>query len=413
MTGGVGVVKRARVTSPARVLTLLPPAAIALYASFQGVQAILVPDRVEAIDAAAKVSNVAALTVICAATGVAGLVAVGAASDATSGRFGRRAPWLAGMAALSLVLAALLAQQHTIPGVALCYGALWFTLNGFQAALLAVAPDRVPARLRARASSLFAVAGPIGGLVGVNLAAWLAPGIGYFALFGALALTAGLFLWLAREPAFAPASPSQPRARLGLAALASFRSRDFSLAFGFRTLMFSGQFAINNYLLYILRDYVGASALPGHDPRGATGLLGGVRTLATLTAILFGHRLAERTSRRRAFAQGYAVLMAVAMLVPVMSPTWPGMLIFAGLGGLAMGAYAVIDLTLMTAVLPHPRTAGRDLALLVMAGATAQFVAPTLASALIGRFGYASVFLAGAVLTVAAGFVVGQLRGVD
>ena len=67
----------------------------------------------------------------------------------------------------------------------------------------------------------------------------------------------------------------------------------------------------------------------------------------------------------------------------------------------------------MTRVLPHPQAAGRDLALLVMAGATAQFVAPTLASALIARLGYGALFLASATITVAAGFVVGRLRGVD
>jgi MFS family permease len=401
------------VASPARVLTLLLPTAIALYASFQGVQAILVPDRVEAIDAAHKVGDVAAMTVICAATGVAGLIAVGAASDATRGRFGRRAPWLAGMAALTLVFAAALSQQHSVAGVAFSYGALWFTLNGFQAALLATTPDRVPARLLSRASSLFAVAGPIGGLVGVNLAARLPPALGYLALFSALAATTVSFLALAPEEPFSAAATPRAPGRVRFAALSSFRSRDFALAFAFRVLMFSAQFAINNYLLYILRDYVGASTLPGHDARGATGLLGAVRTFATLAAIFAGHRLAGRTSRRRAFAQGYAALMALAMLVPVLFPTWAGMLVFAGLGGVAMGIYAVIDLTLMTAVLPHPDAAGRDLALLVMAGATAQFIAPTLASALIARLGYGSLFLASATITVAAGFVVGRLRGVD
>ena len=38
----------------------------------------------------------------------------------------------------------------------------------------------------------------------------------------------------------------------------------------------------------------------------------------------------QRTSRRRVFAQGYAALMALAMLAPVLSPTWAGMLVFAG-----------------------------------------------------------------------------------
>ena len=400
-------------TSPERALALLLPTAMALYASFQGVQAILVPDRVEAIDAAAKVANMAWLTVICAATGVAGLFAIGAASDATNSRFGRRAPWLAGMAALSVLSAALLSRQHSVGGVALFYGALWFTLNGFQAALLAVAPDRVPARLSRRASSLFAVAAPIGGLVGVNVAAYLRPGLGYIALFAFFGATTCLFLAFAREAPFAAARPARAPGRFRLQALTSFRSRDFALAFAFRVLMFAAQFAINNYLLYVLRDYVGAAALPDHDARGATGLINAVRTAATLAAIFAGHHLAARTSRRRAFAQGYAALMALAMLAPAVSATWAGMLVFAVLGGLAMGLYAAIDLTLMTRVLPNPLTAGRDLALLVMAAATAQFIAPTLASFLISAFGYPSLFLVSALITVAAGGVVGLLRGVE
>ena len=399
-------------TSPERALALLLPTAIALYAAFNGVQSILVPDFVEALDPSAKVADLARLTVICAATGVAGLVAVGAASDATSGRFGRRAPWLAGMAALSLVFAFLLATRSSVGGVALWYGALWFALNGFQAAMLAVAPDRVPERLRGRASSLFAVAGPLGGLVGVNLAAHLSPACGYLVLFAALGLTTAAFLAFAREAPFA-ARPKPAAGRLRFSALTSFRSRDFALAWLFRVLMYSAQFALNNYLLYILRDYVGEANLPGHDARAAAGYIGGLRTLATLAAIAAAHNLAQRTSKRRAFAQGYAALMALAMLAPVLFPTWAGMLAFALFGGLAIGAYAVIDLTLMSRVLPNPQTAGRDLALLVMAGATAQFIAPTLANFLIGAYGYASLFLVAATITIAAGWVVGRLRGVD
>lgn len=401
-------------SSPERALAFLLPTAIGLYACFQGVQAIYAPDRIELIAPSAKVADMAWLTVIGAATGVAGLIVIGAASDATTGRFGRRAPWLAAMAALSLVFAALLSQQGTVGGVALWFGALWFTLNGFQAALLAISPDRVPDRLRARASFMFAIAGPIGSLLGVNLAAQLPPSLGYFVLYGGLGLTTVLFLAFAPEGPFDAARP--PRAapgRLRLAALASFGGHDFALAWTFRLLMFSAQFAINNYLLYILRDYIGETALPGHDARGATGLLGAVRTAATLAAIFAGHRLAEHTSRRRIFAQGYAVLMSLAMLAPALSPSWTAMLVFAGLGGLAMGGYAAIDLTLMSRVLPDPHTAGRDLALLVMAGATAQFVAPTMAGLLIAAFGYPALFLASAVVTVAAGAVAGRLRSVE
>jgi hypothetical protein len=131
------------VISPARALTLLIPTAVALYAGFNGVQAILAPDRIAAIDPSGKIADLAWLTTICAGTGVAGLMGVGAASDATRGRFGRRAPWLAAMALLALGAAWALSGRESVAGVALWYGALWFCLNGFQAALLAVAPDRV------------------------------------------------------------------------------------------------------------------------------------------------------------------------------------------------------------------------------------------------------------------------------
>ena len=81
-----------------RVLTLLLPMALTLYANFNGVQLILAPLQVEAIDPAGKIQNLAWLTMICAVTGVAGLTSGGAASDATRSRWGRRSPWLAGMA---------------------------------------------------------------------------------------------------------------------------------------------------------------------------------------------------------------------------------------------------------------------------------------------------------------------------
>ena len=376
-----------RVTSPERALGFLLPTAIALYASFQGIQTILVPDRIEAIDPAAKVADLAWLTVICAATGVAGLVVVGAASDATAGRFGRRAPWLAAMAGLSVLFAVLLERQRAVGGVALWYGLLWFTLNGFQAALLAVAPDRVPERLRNRASSLFAIAGPLADSPASTLRRGCRRGS---------ATSSCSAPWRVRDAVSAVRARSAVRRRraarrrcaCAFPALESFASRDFTLAFAFRVLMFSAQFSVNNYLLYALRDYVGAGDRCRDTMRAARpASSGAVRTLATLAAIVVGHRLAERTSRRRAFAQGYAVLMALAMLAPVFRRPGPGCWSSLAVGGVAMGAYAVIDLTLMSRVLPNPHTAGRDLALLVMAGATAQFVAPTLASVLIGAFG--------------------------
>jgi MFS family permease len=88
------------------------------------------------------------------------------------------------------------------------------------------------------------------------------------------------------------------------------------------------------------------------------------------------------------------------------------MLVFAALGGAAMGFYSAIDLTLMSKVLPNHDSMGRDLALLVMAGASAQFVAPVLGGAAIKWLGYDALFGLAALVTLGAGAVTVFIRGV-
>ena len=402
----------------ARLLSLLLPTAMGLYANFQGLQQILVPMQVEAIDPQGKIGNMALVTMICALTGVVGLTMGGAGSDATRGRWGRRAPWLVAMAILSALLTMGLGFQRGLVGVSVLCGALWFSLNCFQGALLAVAPDRVPDSRRSLASSVFAIAGPIGAVVGVGIAA-MAPSIaGNAALAVLLLATTAAFVLFAREapwpharrPEEVKLPGSRPRFSWGL--FRSFSSPDFSLAYAFRLLMFIAQFSITNFLFYILQDRIGVANLPSGNAQIAAGELNSLRTAATVVAIVLGSALAHRTERRKIFPQAYAVLMAAAMLVPVLSPTWIGMLVYGVLGGVAMGLYAAIDLTLMSRLLPSRDSAGRDLALLVMAGASAQFVAPVVGGVLIKFMGYNALFLFAAIGTLAAGAVTFFIKGV-
>jgi MFS family permease len=410
---------RERPLRVSRILALLTPTALALYATFQGIQQILAPVQVEAIDPSGKVGNIAVLTMICAVTGVLGLSMGGGVTDGTRSRWGRRTPWLVAMAAASAALAIGMGFQRSLTGVAVFYGALWFTLNFFQGALLATVPDRVPEHRRSLASSLIAVASPLGAVVGVNVAALAPLGWGYLALVIPHVATALLFVYFAREgPYLAPkAQALDGSAEVGLlgralGSLASFASRDFALAFAFRVLMFIGQYSVSNYLLYILQDHIGVANLPQHDAQIASGVVNALRTATTIVAIGGGLWLANRTDRRRIFAQAYVVGMVVAMLAPVFWPNWIGMLIFAAVGGAAIGAYSTIDLTLMARVLPSRHSAGRDLAMLLMAGAAAQFVAPPLGGALIRLYGYDTLFVVAACITLLSGSVTWFFRGV-
>jgi predicted MFS family arabinose efflux permease len=260
----------------------------------------------------------------------------------------------------------------------------------------------------------------LGSLLGVNLAALAPSEWGYLSLTALLATTTATFVVFAREGAWPSIPPDEKqdadhpgrRIQISWRLLQSFSSRDFSLAYLFRVLMFVAQFSINNYLLYILQDHIGIAHLPGHNAQVAAGVLNSVRTLATIVAIAIGLWLANRTERRMLFARYYAVGMAAAMVIPAIAPTWAGMLIFAVLGGVAMGTYSTIDLTLMSSVLPNKSSAGRDLALLVMAGAAAQLVAPVIGGAAIRAFGYGDLFVVAALITLLAGAVTFFIRGV-
>jgi predicted MFS family arabinose efflux permease len=281
-----------------------------------------------------------------------------------------------------------------------------------------VTPDRVPDNRRSLASSVFAVAGPLGAVVGVGIAATAPSREGYSALAVLLVATTAAFVLFAREEPW-PRARRTPEAklpgrrfRISWGLLRSFSSRDFSLAYGFRLLMFIAQFSIANFLFYILQDRIGVAHLPSGNAQVAAGEFNSLRTVATVAAIVLGSALANRTDRRKVFAQAYAVLMAAAMVVPVLSPTWFGMVVFGVLGGAAMGLYSAIDLTLMSRVLPNRDSAGRDLALLVMAGAAAQFVAPVVGGVLIKSLGYDALFLFAALVTLGAGAVTFFIRGV-
>ena len=226
-----------------RVLALLLPMALTLYANFNGVQLILAPLQVEAIDPAGKIQNLAWLTMICAITGVAGLTAGGAASDATRSRWGRRSPWLAAMA-LGLD------RPDDRPGAAARFRRHCDLLRRavVHAQFLPGRHARGDAGPRAgfetqpRLLDPRASRGRWARSYGVNLAAF-APGVlANAALAATLVLTTATFVIFAREAPFLAPKSSREAARPGLRLvpsfnlLRSFSSRDFSLAYLFRVL---------------------------------------------------------------------------------------------------------------------------------------------------------------------------------
>jgi MFS family permease len=400
-----------------RLLAMLFPATTAMYALFNGISAIVLPAQVERIDPASKVGNLALLTVLMAVASMIAIPTGGAIADRTRTRFGRRAPWLAMSAVASAVLAVLMGFSSSLATLAVVATALWFTANFFQGALTAIMPDRVPVGRRGVASSVIGGATPVGVILAVNYASH-AGQVASYTVFGvALVVTTALLLLGARERS-ARDLPRARRERTGLAAAVrtffqAFASRDFRLAFFSRFGLFASYFTVSGYAFYTFQDYIGTDQLPGHDAAVAVSTSLTVTIVTWVLVAFVAGWLADRLNRRKVFVGISALGVAVSMVIPVVFPTWTGMLVYSACIGASIGTYFAVDLAVMSLVLPEKESEGRDFGILQVATGMPQLLAPVVAGALITWLGgYPALFAFGAVCAIVSGLLMFRIRSV-
>ncbi|MFD9358424.1 MFS transporter [Streptomyces sp. NPDC060031] len=394
------------------LLPLLLVANSAMMAVYMGVGSVLLPTQIAAIAPDDKVAVLGLIGGISAIFATAFNPIAGALSDRT----GRRSPWILGGALASLAGLAFLGSVTTALLVGIGWCLIQATMNIYQAAVTAIVPDRVPAVRRGTASALVGLGLPIGGTVGVLVASQTVDHLrtGYL-VFGAIVAAAAMLLTafcrdLPRtEPAPAPAA--RPKGAQLAAFLSSLAHHDFRWAFIGRALMVLGYFSVVGYQLYILDDHI---ALPGGlSPASAMAALTPVSMVAMALSTVVGGLLSDRWNRRKVFVGVSAALAGLVMAVPVVSPTWTGMLVFSALNGLAFGCFMAVDTALVTLVLPRAEDAARDMGVLNVANAGPQIIAPFVASAIVtGLGGYTPLFLAGGALSLIGALAILPIRSV-
>ncbi|MFF2553996.1 MFS transporter [Nocardia sp. NPDC058058] len=400
-----------------RLLIFLLPATTAMYAAFNGVQQILVPAQVEAFDPGAKVGNLALITTVGALASMVALPLGGAVSDRTRTRFGRRSPWIVLMSVLTAVLLLGMGLSTGIAMLAVSCAAVWFTANFYQGAFAAILPDRVPVARRGLAASVIGLGTPLGIMFGVNLASRAGQQWSY-AIFGVIfVVTSAVLVLSAREESsIGIAVPQRIPGRTSdtvRAFFEAFRSTDFTLAFASRASLSLAYFTVSGYLFYSMQDYIGAEHIPGGDVAVA------VSTLATLSVLTWSvvatctGWLADRLDRRKLFVGISSAGLALSMLVPILSPTWTGMIVYSFLSGAFIGTYFAVDLAVMSLVLPDKANEGRDFGILAVATGLPQVLSSVIAGALITVFhSYIALFAFAAVCAFAAGFIIMRIRAI-
>ena len=341
----------------------------------------------------------------------------GALSDRTRSRFGRRAPWLVTASVAMIVMLALLGRAGTVLLVAIAWCLAQAVANLYQAPLTAVIPDRVSRQRRGAASAVAGVSSVLGGVAGVGLSSQFTRhlGWGYLTLGALLAATAAYFVVSTADPP-AAGLPRPPRdARSTAARLASFlsalRHRDFALVFASRAAAILGYYLVISYELYILTDYI---ALPGRmRPAQGVTILAAISAVGALLAAAIAGPVSDRLDRRKPFVVISSAVAGAGCVLPVLSPTFRTIEIFAAFAGLAFGCYLSVDAALVTLVLPRSEDAARDLGVLNIANAGPQVLAPLMAALIISHVGgYRTLFIAGGCCGIAGAIAVLPVRSV-
>ncbi|WP_458117257.1 MFS transporter [Arthrobacter sp. D2-10] len=383
-------------TSIGRWLWVVYPLAMAaINVVWGGVMQVLLGKQISALipGATASAAALGTVTAIAAVSSVFSQPIMGRLSDRTRTRFlGRRNAWIFGGAIVGAIGLVLQSQLESVAALAIVWAVLMWPLNGVQAGLAAVLPERVPVRLRGSMSGIVGATTMVGLYAGVALAG-LSEGIfwGYLLVAAAFLVIALLFSLTTRDESLPSVAPEEGRSTRKLP---SFRgSPDYWLAFTIRFLLMFAYFVITSFQLFILRDHVGISDID--DAASTLVAISGVATILGLVCSVVGGWLADKLGRLRFF-----VALSTAMFVPAgfiywFVPSITGAWVAAGVLGAGFGLYVAVDAALISRVLPNLRNAGRDLGIMNIANAGPQIIGPAVAGAVVGMTGsYTVVFVA-------------------
>jgi MFS family permease len=386
-------------------IALLTVALTGLWAGILTPVQLLLPQQVEALDAASKVGNLGLVHGIGAAIAIVANPLFGALSDRTTGRFGRRHPWTVGGVVVGALSLGFLSGQTTLAGVIVGWILVEASLNAVLAALTAALPDRVPVSQRGVASAWSGIAQPLGPLLGLVLATFVlvTVSLGYLGLAVLLVVGALPFVLLTPDERLAERPAFSWRGFLAGFWVSPRRHPDFAWAWGTRFLVQLANAFILLYLYYFLQDAVGYP-----DPSGGVLVLTGCYVVTLILAAMATGWLSDRSGgRRKVFVLWSGVVMTLAAALIAVFPVWPVAIASALILGFGYGAYQAVDLALITQVLPTASDRAKDLGVINIANAAPQVLAPAIAAPVITYLGgYPSLYaLTGLVALLGCVFV--------
>lgn len=387
-----------------------------LFIPMQVPTTFLMPAQIAEIDPAGKVGGYAWVSMMGAISGIVIAPLAGALCDRTTGRFGRRRPWMvAGSVACTAALV-FTGIQTTVAGIALGSLVLSAAFMIIGAGIAPVVPDRVPVAQRGVVLG-WATVPQAGGMIAGGLLLGLVSGFSaQYALMAAFPLLIVVFAVVMKDPPLPPGlrEPFSLRAFLAGYRISPREHPDFVWAMGSRFVMGLGYGLGTLYMPYFLDDVLHYEQLfPGRSTEDGLLIVVGVNCLATISTVVLSGWLSDRLGKRRMLVFVGGLTMAVAAIPLALSPTWTMTLVAAVILGLGYGVYLAVDTALVTEVLPASADRGKDMALANLMASLPYVLVPPIASVVLGNLGgYPSLFLCSAAMSALGAVLVWKVRSV-
>jgi MFS family permease len=374
---------------PARELPLRELLTLSVYwlginAMWTGLHVIILPKRMEALFGPASAGLALGLiTLAGVVTAIIVQPTVGAISDYTVTRWGRRKPFIVIGSLLDIVFLWAVASAETYIAIVIALVLLQFASNFAQGPFQGYVPDLVPARQVGQASGLMGVMIIFGGIVGVGIAALgyvqLEPGMAEPAVRAVLfwptialgfveAVTMVVLALTVDEGRAAVPREGKSWRRIALSAwgLDILQERSYVWLLISRLCYLAMPGVITAYAVFVLERSFG---MPPGEAAPYLIVTGVVIALSTALATIPAARLSDRIGRKRVIYWSY-LLGALGVAGVTLSPVLPLTLIALVPLGLSAGAFLAVDWALMTDIIPKAR-AGRYMGISNVATASA------------------------------------------
>jgi MFS family permease len=360
-------------------------------------------------------------------TGVGALVPLvagplmGALSDRTRTRLGRRRPFIIGGMLLGFValLVMALAPSVFVLGLGwvlsqLGWGQVFGGLQNSQA-------DRLPEEQRGKVAGLSGFATLVAPVVGVVAAGSLvADNLLLFLVPGAVGVvTVILFVSLVHEADSRDLPPVEPLTARSLVRKYTWSPRrhpDFSWNWLSRFAFYFGLTLNTTFIAFFFASRLGVT-VDKVAPTLAT--IAGIGVLATSAGALGGGFLSDRLRRRRAFVLASGCIYAAGTVIMALASSVPVLLAGSIICSIGLGMFSAVDQALALDVLPERETeAGRYMGVFGFATSIPQSAAPFVAPVFLaigaggGEKNYTLLYLVAAACTVLGGLAVLRIKSV-